>query len=67
MQGAMAGALAGEDRRLFQDDMKAFQQKQTAYAGLLNAGISNFIQGRDARATRRAMKDIEGDTTINIG
>ena len=61
MQGQMASALAGEDRRLFQDDMQAFQQKQGAYAQLLQAGIANFIKGKEARATRRAMTEIEGN------
>ena len=67
MKGQLATQQAGEERNLLLDDLNAFEKKQMAYGNLLQAGISNFVQGREARRTRQELLALNKPFTVNIG
>lgn len=50
---ALAGGVSNYKRGLFEDEMKAFDQSQTAGAALINAGMANYFQNRSTAEQRK--------------
>lgn len=52
---ALSSHLAGMKRQLFEDDLTAFKQNQTAGADLAQAGIANFVGNRQYKDAQDRM------------